>query len=166
MRLDDVTERFDYEGIFSTQYYSEKLNNNNIDINLEEEQAYSLNQGIIVPGNGRQYNPYDCQAPIAEHRIQNIINQATKKYPNHQVVIVASPKGTINLPYKQLRSENIDQDLYYLCNANVLICSRSLYCFSSVYLGNATEIFIPMWGHIAGTGLTSKFDNSKLTYWY
>jgi hypothetical protein len=56
--------------------------------------------------------------------------------------------------------------LYYLCNSEILICSRSLYCFCSVYLWNAKEVYIPMWGHIAGTGLTTKYDkNVNLIYW-
>ena len=135
LRLDDVIDRTDYDGSYCTEYYRNKLNNGNIDINLEEEHEFGKTKNIYIPSWGRYYNPYD-------------------------------PKGEINLPYPCIRSNNIDQDLYYLCNCNVLICSRSLYCFSAVYLGNATEIYIPMWGHIAGTGLTSKFDkNTNLVYW-
>ena len=166
LRLDDVTSRTDYDGRYSTEYYCEKLNKGNIDINLQEEHLFGVSKNIHIPSWGRCYNPYDCQAPIPESRILTIIDQAREKYPDHTVVVVASPIGEINLPYTCIRSDNTDQDLYYLCNADVLICSRSLYCFSSVYLGNATEIYIPMWGHIAGTGLMTKFDESKLTYWF
>jgi len=166
LRLDDVETRFDYEGIFSSNYYRDKINNGNINIDLDEEHRYCYERGIFVNGWGRNYNSYDCQAPIAEDRIQRIIDQAKTKYPDHEIVIVASPLGKIELPYPTVRSENMDDDLIYLCNCDVIICSRSLYCFSSVYLGNAQEIFIPMWGHIAGTGLTSKYDNANLTYFY
>ena len=166
LRLDDVLERRDYEGCFCTEYYREKLNKGNIGINLDEEHNFGISRGVYIPGSGRPYNPYDCQAPIQEWRITPIIARVREKYPDHQVIIVASPQGTINLPYPCIRSNNMDQDLYYLCNCDVIICSRSLYCFSSVYLGNATEIYIPMWGHIAGAGLTSKFDkNTNLVYW-
>ena len=167
LRLDDVINRFDYEGIFSTKYYREKLNNGNINIDLEEEREFMENQGIRIRGWGRTYNPYDCQAPIAENRIQEIINQAKDKYPDHEIVIVASPSGNeIGLPYRCIRSEDPDFDLFMLCNCNVLICSRSLFCFSSTYLGTATDIYIPMWGHITGTGLTTKYDQANLNYWY
>lgn len=167
LRLDDVVDRFDYDGIHSTKYYREKLNNGNININLEEERLFMATQGIYIHGYGRHYNPYDCQAPIAENRIQGIINQAKEKYPEHNVIVVASPTGNkIELPYRCIRSDDIDFDLFLLCNCDVLICSRSLFCFSSTYLGFAKDIYIPMWGHITGTGLTTKYDEANLNYWY
>ena len=166
LRLDDVSSRQDYDGNLCTEYYRNKLNTNNININLQEEHEFGNKKGIYIPTWGREYNPYDCQAPISEYKIQSIIDKTIEKYPDYDVVIIASPKGEINLPYPCIRSDNIDQDLYYLCNCSVIICSRSLYCFVSVYLRNAIEIYIPMWGHIAGTGLTSKFDkNTNLVYW-
>jgi len=166
LRLDDVSSRQDYNGSYCVEYYREKLNKGNININLDEEHEFGKTKNIHIPSWGRQYNPYDCQAPIDEKRLEPIISQVREKYPEHEVIIVASPQGTIKLPYPCIRSANMDQDLYYLCNCDVIICSRSLYCFSSVYLGNATEIYIPMWGHIAGTGLTSKYDqNTNLVYW-
>ena len=166
LRLDDVVARFDYDGIHSAEYYRDRLNADTIRIDLENEQAFFQNRGITIKGCGRHFNPYDCQAPIAEERIQTIIDQATEKYPDHKVVIVASPLGEINLPYPTIRSDDLDKDLAFLCQADVVICSRSLYCFSSVYLGNAREVFIPMWGHVAGTGLMSKYDHANLTYFF
>jgi len=167
LRLDDVVDRPDYNGIYCTEYYRDKLNNGNINIDLEEERQYCAKRGIQIDGWGRYYNHYDCQAPINETRVQLMIDIALQKYSDHEVVIVASTIGTINLPYPQIRSGDMDEDLAVLCNCDVLICSRSLYCFCSVYLGNATEIYIPMWGHIAGTGLMSKYDQTKnITYWY
>ena len=96
-----------------------------------------------------------------------MIDKAQEKYPQHEVIIVASPSGNeIRLPYKCIRSNDQDFDLFLLCNCNVLIGSRSLFCFSSTYLGFAQDIYIPMWGHIAGTGLTTKYDEANLNYWY
>jgi hypothetical protein len=165
LRLDDVSGREDYDGSICAEYYREKLNSGNIEINLAEEHAFGNTKGVYIPSWGRTYNKYDCQAPIAEERVQRVIDQAREKYPDHEVIIVASPKGDIHLPYPCVRSDNIDEDLYYLCNSDVLICSRSLYCFASVYLGNAKEIYLPLWGHIVGTGLTTKYDEAKINYY-
>jgi hypothetical protein len=165
LRLDDVSTRHDYNGMLSSEYYRDKLNAGNIKINLEEERRYFERRGISIGGWGRHYNTQDCQAPIAENRIQEFITLAKVKYPDYNVVIVASPIGDVNLPYPTIRNTDADTDLAFLCNCDVVICSRSLYCFSSVYLGKATEIFLPMWGHIAGTGLMSKYDkNTHITY--
>ncbi len=166
LRLDDVSSRQDYDGRVSSEYYRDKLNSGKINIDLEEERRFFEQRGIAIDGWGRHYNTHDCQAPIAEHRVQEFINAAKAKYPEHDVIIVASPLGVINnLPYPVYRNKDMDLDLSLLCECDVVICSRSLYCFSSVYLGKATEIFIPMWGHIAGTGLMSKYDKtSNITY--
>jgi hypothetical protein len=165
LRLDDVSGREDYDGSICAEYYREKLNNGNIEINLAEEHEFGKSKGVYIPSWGRTYNKYDCQAPIAEEKIQRVIGQVREKYPDHDVVIIASPKGEINFPYQCVRSDNIDEDLYYLCNCDVLICSRSLYCFASVYLGNAQEIYLPLWGHIVGTGLSTKYDETKICYY-
>ena len=165
LRLDDVSTRQDYNGMISAEYYRDKINTGSIHIDLEDERRYFERRGIAIDGWGRYYNTHDCQAPIAEHRIQSFINTAKAKYPEHQIVVVASPIGEVNLPYPTIRNKDADMDLTFLCNCDVVICSRSLYCFSAVYLGKATEIFLPMWGHIAGTGLMSKYDkNTHITY--
>ena len=165
LRLDDVSTRPDYNGMISTEYYRDKINTGSINIDLEDERRYFERRGIAIGGWGRYYNTHDCQAPIAEDRIQGFINLAAAKYPEHQIVVVASPIGDVNLPYPTIRNKDADMDLTFLCNCDVVICSRSLYCFSAVYLGKATEIFLPMWGHIAGTGLMSKYDkNTHITY--
>jgi hypothetical protein len=133
LRLDDVSTREDYNGMLSAEYYRDKLNRGKINIDLEDERLFFEKRGIAIGGWGRYYNTHDCQAPIAEYRVQTFINSAKAKYPDH--------------------------------NCDVIICSRSLYCFSSLYLGKATEIFLPMWGHVAGTGLMSKYDKStNITY--
>ncbi len=167
LRLDDVIERQDYNGIFSSQYYREKIESGRVNIDLEDERLFFQQKGISIPGWNREYNPYDCQAPIPEQQVEFYIEMAKKKYPNHDVIIVTSPNSKTNLPYKVIQSPNTDTDLIILSKADVLICSRSLFCFTSVYFSKATEIFLPMWGHIAGTGLTSAYDHNKnITYLY
>ena len=165
LRLDDVVEREHYDGTHSTDYYRQKLESGNLEIDLEDERLFFEKRGISIPGWNRTYNPYDCQAPIPEELVESYIQKAKIKYPEHDVVLVLSPISSTTLPYKKIQSECADIDLWIMSQANVLICSKSLFCFTSVYLSNAVEIFIPMWGHIAGTGLTSKYDNTQnLTY--
>ena len=167
LRLDDVVNRVPYNGLYSTMYYRERLERGEIGIDLENERIFFENRGIQIPGWGREYNPYDCQAPISEDLVTHYINMAREKYPTHEVVIVTSPLSTTTLPYQVIQSSNTDTDLLILAKADVLICSKSLFCFTSVYFSEATEIFIPMWGHIAGTGLTSQYDHTdNTTYLY
>ena len=161
MRLDDIADRQPYNGIHSTEYYREKVNTGNITINLDEEQQFFMKRGLWAPSYGRHYNPYDCQAPIEEHIVQEYINKATNEFPEHEIVIVTSPISKVTLPYQVIRSPNSDIDLFIMSKADVLICSKSLFCFSALYFGKSSKRYIPMWGHIAGTGLTSKYDNTK-----
>lgn len=167
LRLDDVVNRSCYNGVYSSEYYRQRLNNGDVNIDLEDEREFFMKRGINIPGWGRDYNPYDCQAPISDSLIMHYINMAQKKYPNHEVIIVTSPSSNTKLPFKVIKSQDMDIDLLILSKADVLICSKSLFCFTSVYFNNATEIFLPMWGHIAGTGLTSKYDKTEnITYLY
>lgn len=165
LRLDDVINRLPYNGSHSAEYYKHRLESGSINIDLENERAFFSRRGIDIPSWGREYNPYDCQAPIDETTVKNYISRVTNKYPNHDVVIVTSPTSKINLPYNVIQSKNMDIDLLIMSKADVLICSKSLFCFTSVYFNNATEVFVPLWGHIAGTGLTSKYDETtNLTF--
>ena len=161
MRLDDIADRAPYDGVHSTEYYRQKLDRGNIAINLNEEQAFFRDRGIHVPSYGRHYNPYDCQAPIEEQKVQEYIDTAKKAFPDHDVVIVTSPISKVTLPYPVIKSTNADTDLFIISKADVLICSKSLFCFSALYFGQSHMRYIPMWGHIAGTGLTSKYDMTK-----
>jgi len=161
MRLDDIAEREPYDGAHSTDYYRQKLDSGNIAINLDEEQAFFRERGIQVPSYGRHYNPYDCQAPIEERKVQEYIDKAKEAFPDHDVVIVTSPISKVTLPYPVIKSADADIDLFIMSKANVLICSKSLFCFSALYFGKSQKRYIPMWGHIAGTGLTSKYDKTE-----
>lgn len=170
LRLDDVTDRFDYDGHHSTLYYSWKLDTDNIKIDLNEEVEWGHQCGVHMQGYGRHFNSYDCQAPLSKDKLKPIIDDVTKLYPHHRIVVISSPKGQIDLPedckYEHICSTDPSLDLWFLCQADVLICSRSLFCFSAVYCGKSIDTYVPMWGHIAGTGLTSKYDEIGLNYFY
>jgi hypothetical protein len=57
-------------------------------------------------------------------------------------------------------------DLFLLCNAEVVILSRSTFSLSCLYFGSAKDIYVPMWGHISCFGLTNKYDNTNINYYY
>lgn len=172
LRLEDVTERFDYDGSHCATYYANKLNTGKISINIDEELQWGSERGIGIQGYGRNYSAYDCQAPISKEKLRPVVEEVLKKYPDHRILVVSSPSssdfldGITEKEYTNISSEDPSIDLWTLCQADVLICSRSLFCFSALYCGNAKDIYVPMWGHIAGTGLTSKYDNTNLHYFY
>ena len=166
LRLDDVSSREPYDGRHSSDYYRNRLETGKINIDLEDERLFFQSRGITVPGWNRHYNPYDCQAPIPEDIVQGYIDKAKQEFPDHEVIIVTSPISKHTLPYHTV-SGNPDVDILTLAHADVLITSKSSFSFLAVYLSKATKIFVPMWGHIAATGITSKYDkNSHIEYVY
>ena len=91
-------------------------------------------------------------------------------FPRHNLIIVTSPSSKVDEELKKYRiitNEDPDVDLYILSQANVIIGSKSLFCFSSFYFGNRHMKIIPIWGHIIGTGITTKYDfQSNNVYLY
>jgi len=154
LRLGDVKDRPDYDGQLCANYYTNRINNNE-----------PIIQGIKDLGYCNR------QTPLARHKLELAINNAKEKYPEHEIIIVTQPGNyEINLPYKCIRNDNENYDLYLLCNADVLIMSRSTFSLSSVFLGEAREIWCPLWGHFVTTGLNTKYDNInkfiKVNYFY
>lgn len=154
LRLGDVKDRPDYNGEICANYYTNRINNN--------EQMI---QGI------RNLGYCNMQTPLARHKVELAINQAKQKYPEHEIIIVTQPGNyEIDYPYRCIRSNNENDDLYLLCNADVLIMSRSTFSLAAVFLGNAQEIWCPLWGHFVVTGLNTKYDNInqfvKINYFY
>lgn len=154
LRMGDVKDRPDYNGEFCANYYTNRINKN--------EQMI---QGI------RNLGYCNMQTPLARHKIDLAINDATKKYPDYEIIIVTQPGNyEIDYPYRCIRSNNENDDLYLLCNAELLIMSRSTFSLAAVFLGNAQEIWCPLWGHFVVTGLNTKYDNInkfvKINYFY
>ena len=144
LRLGDVKDRPDYNGITCSKYFTNRINN--------EEQII---QGI------RDLGYCNMQTPLAKEKVELAIFQAKQKYPDHEIIIITQPgsNNNIDLPYKIICSNNENDDLYYLCNADVLILSRSTFSLASVFLGKAQEIWSPLWGHFVTIGLNTKYDN-------
>lgn len=154
LRMGDVKDRQDYNGQICSNYYTDRIN--------RDEQII---QGI------RNLGYCNMQTPLARHKIDLAINQAKKKYPEHEIIIVTQPGNyEINYPYRCIRSNNENYDLYLLCNTDVLILSRSTFTLSSVFLGKVNEVWCPLWGHFVTTGLNTKYDNLnkiiKVNYFY
>ena len=161
LRLDDInfTNRIDYDGSYSLNYYANKVNNNDFD--YSDETQYYLNNGII-----KDYNLYNCQAPISDDKIETVINKIRLKYPNnnYKVLIVTSPIGNVSLNYPIIRSNDPSIDLFYLCNCEIVILSKSTFALSTLYLSRAKEFWIPSWGYVSSIGLETKYCKIKFNY--
>lgn len=150
LRLGDVKDRSDYDGAFCSNHYKNRIDNDNQSI-----------QGIAILGY------CNMQTPLAKHKVDLAIMEATQKYPDHEVIIVTAPGDyNIDYPYRCIRSNDESNDMYLLCNADVLILSRSTFSLSAAFLGTAREVWTPLWGHFVCTGLYTKYDNSKFNYFF
>lgn len=160
LRLDDVDfiNRIDYDGQYSLNYYANKININNFD--YSDENQYYNNCNIT-----KNLNLYNAQAPIGDDKIINIINKILIKKPNHKIIIITSPIGTVTLPYPTIRSSDPSLDLFYLCNCETIILSKSTFSLSTLYLTRAKEIWIPKWGYVSSLGLETNY-NKSLNYNY
>jgi hypothetical protein len=82
----------------------------------------------------------NMQTPLAKNKVELAINQARQKYPQHEVIIVTQPGDyKIDYPYRCICSNDENYDLYLLCNADVLILSRSTFSLSAAFLGTAVS---------------------------
>jgi len=161
LRLDDISfdNRIDYNGSYSLNYYANKVNTSNFD--YSDETQYYLNNGIT-----KDHNLHNCQAPLSDYKIEEVINKIKIKYPyrNYKVLIVTSPIGKVTLNYPIIRSSDPSLDLFYLCNCEIVILSRSTFALSLLYLSRATEFWIPKWGYVAAFGLETDYCKSKFNY--
>lgn len=161
LRLDDVNfaNRIDFDGSYSLNYYANKVNDNNFD--YTDETQFYLNNGIL-----KDHNLYNCQAPISDDKIESIINKIknNNKYKYHKILIVTSPIGNVTLNYPIIRSNDPSLDLFYLCNCDIVILSRSTFALSTLYLSRSNEIWIPTWGYVSSLGLETKYSNIKFNF--
>ena len=150
LRMGDVKDRTDYDGSICSNYYKKRIDSDCENI-----------QGIATLGYS------NLQTPLAKEKVYTCISQAKQKYPDREVILITSPGNyDIDFPYKCIRSDDENYDLFLLCNSEILILSRSTFALSSAFLGIATEIWCPLWGHFVCTGLYTKYDNSKFNYFF
>lgn len=151
LRLGDVRDRQDYNGSICSNYYKERIDNDN-----QKIKGITLSLGYT-----------NRQTPLDKNKVELAILQAKEKYPEHEIVIITSPgEYDIDYPYRCISSNDESYDMYLLCNADVLILSKSTFSLSAAFLGIAREIWCPLWGHFVCAGLYTKYDNSKFNYFF
>ena len=155
LRLNDVRHMRDYDGRICADYFRQVIDSDNI-----------ANYGTHEKINKISGTTCNHQAPLSNDKIHKQIDDAKKKYPNHKVMIVTNPGEKKEFPYEYIQSDDESLDLFFLSNANVLILSRSTYAISSLFFSNATEVYLPLWGHLPCFGIYSKYDNCKYNYFY
>lgn len=152
LRLDDVTYHYDYDGKISSDYYINKMNND----------MPVFRKDLDLSNN--------IQSPLSIEKIKKQVEDALQIYKDYEVLVIASsePKDyVIDLPYKIMRNGYPEYDLFLLCNAKVLICSRSTFGLMGCLFGNYEKAYVPLWGLFVGVGLGTKYDkNTKLSYFY
>jgi len=161
LRLDDINfdNRIDYDGSFSLNYYTNKINKNIFDYS-DETQIY-YNAGIT-----KDTNLYNAQSPVSDEKLNKVIDNIQKRYPTYKVLIVTSPIGKVTLNYPIIRSSDPSIDLFYLCNCDFVILSRSTFALTSLYFGRAKEFWIPTWGYVGSMGLETNYAKSKFNYFH
>jgi hypothetical protein len=149
LRLEDVRDWPHYDGSICCSHYAVKINKG-------EECEYS--------SFGWNYNR---QTPMPTGIVKRQIDSALAKYPDNEVIIITSPGdyGT-GFPYRDIRSNDENYDLFLLCNSEVVILSRSNFSLCSLFYGIAQEAYVPMWGHLSCLGPCTKYDNCKLNYYF
>ncbi len=172
LRLDDIyynsngrgnNSRFEYNGMYSSQYYINKINSDNNKISEVEKIDFLKN---IIPLHEQKKNPnitnYDAQTIMNNDILKNIIKKIKEDNPEYKVLIVASPNGKIEIESDYVvRTNDPNFDLFCMINSDILICSKSNFSLTSAFFHKGSQIYIPMWGHFASMGFKSKYDKTK-----
>lgn len=149
LRLEDVRTWPNYDGRICCSHYSRL-------INMGERCEWSC--------FGWRYNR---QTPLPVENVQQQIDYALDRHPEHEVIIITSPGDyDTGFSYRSIRSNNENTDLFLLCNSEVVILSRSNFALSSLFFGIATDVYVPMWGHLSCLGPCTNYDNSNFNYFY
>jgi hypothetical protein len=150
LRLDDVAHRSDYDGSICSNYYKNKIKNN--------ENCFC-----------EFYDTINNQAPLSKIKLDNIINKAKTEFTDYKVILITSPiSDTSFLDYEVIKSNDENVDLYLLTMCNVTILSRSTFALSSMFFNDKKiKTYIPLWGHFVCCGLDTIYDknnDSKIEY--
>ena len=98
------------------------------------------------------------QSRIDINLLKRLINEAKKKYTEHEIIIITSPNEKIDLPYRRISNTDPNIDLFLLCNTEVLITSKSTFGIMPVFFGIVKEAWVPFWCHNTCLGLDTKYD--------
>jgi len=156
LRLDDVHDWSDYNGTISANYYRDLI-----------QRDASLDEMLHVHHYGSYPN---IQSPIPFDRVEIQIQDAKQRYPDHEVVIISSPKtrNLIQTDYRVICNEDESHDLFLLCVSDVVILSRSTFSICSLLFGNHSRVYVPLWGQLTYYGFYTKFhrDSEHFSYFW
>jgi hypothetical protein len=147
LRLEDVANEPDYDGRVCVEHYRPTLEANQV--------CVSTHNSI-----------YNRQAPLSPHKLEEQLANICTTHNDHTVIVITSPGSTPTLPYKCIRSADESYDLFLLCMCDVIVLSRSTFAMAALFFGNYKEAYVPLWGHMACMGLSTKYDRSKFHYFY
>ena len=150
LRLDDIKGCFDYDGRICINFFKENINNDEINYN----NLYSFYPNIF----------HNRQSPLSTEKILNQIEIVSLKYPNYRKIIITNPGEKHEFPYEYIQSDDPNYDLFLLTQCKVVILSRSSFALSSLFFGNHTDVYLPVWGQGTCTGLGTKYDKSNFNY--
>lgn len=153
LRLDDTVHLPDYDGSFCSNYYKEKIKNNEL---------------CYYTSNVNTGNPCNFQAPLSKEKVENMIRKAKEQYTDYEVILLTSPiSDTSNYSYKTIKNHDESYDLYLLSLCKVVILSRSTFAISSLFFNTKDKIYLPLWGHTAIFGFDTIYDTiDKSIYEY
>jgi hypothetical protein len=144
LRLDDVANKKDYNGLICSQYYKKRILNNN-------------------PCRVQFYRKINHQAPLSKIKLDNIIEEAKNDFCDYKIILLTSPRSDTSLyDYDVIKNDDENLDLFLLTMCSVVILSRSTFALSSLFFNNnKKKIYIPLWGHFVCTGLGTHYDKNK-----
>jgi hypothetical protein len=152
LRLDDRSHFNDYDGSICSNYYKEKIKNNEICYHYTDN-SMTINQ----------------QSPLSKYKIENVINHLKKKYVEHEVILLTSPVSDTSMyDYKVIKNDDESYDLYLLSMCKVVVLSKSTFSISSLFFDeDKNNVSIPLWGHTSIFGFDTIYDNNdKSIYEY
>jgi hypothetical protein len=121
-------------------------------------------------------NPHpDRQVTIGTDKLEKLILDFKKKYPDKQIHIVTkltkhhNNKRYLDIFNKYLltvhSNKDYDYDLWLLINSDILVLSKSTYSLIAGYYHQGSKVYYPVWGTFVSTGLYTKYDKSNWEYY-
>ena len=149
LRLDDVSHKKDYDGSICSKYYRLLIENDKPCVN-------------------KFYEYVNNHSPLSKDKINTMIYDSKNTYSDNKIYMITSPiSDTDYTEYEIISSEDVDKDLFILCNSKKSILSRSLYALSSLFFSKPKEYcYLPSWGFFITIGLNTKYDNNAFKYIY
>ena len=149
LRLDDVSHKKDYDGSICSKYYRLLIENDKPCVN-------------------KFYEYVNNHSPLSKDKINTMIYDSKNTFSDNKIYMITSPiSDTDYTEYEIISSEDVDKDLFILCNSKKSILSRSLYALSSLFFSKPKEYcYLPSWGFFITIGLNTKYDNNAFKYIY